>query len=121
LVYKVLLKYIPFVSPRPKITAILFSANFVLLPLYTINLLTRSSGEGIGSPLVDNSLLILLILIHHRRRILVVESAINNYETSDENKNLMETPAFHDNPFYKALGNSKDIQCNGLSPNLDKL
>lgn len=104
---------------RLKITTILFSANFVLLPLYTINLLTGSSGEGIGSPLADNSLLVLLILIHYRKCIFVDELAINNSETSDESKSLMETSAFHDNPFCKALENSKDIQCNGF-PNLDK-
>jgi dymeclin len=92
----------------------------VLLPLYTINVLTGSSGEGIGSPLADNSLLVLLILIHHRKRILVDELAIKNSETSDENKNVMETSAFHDNPFCKALGNSKDIQCNELTSDLVK-
>ncbi|KAJ4763755.1 Dymeclin [Rhynchospora pubera] len=86
------------------------AANIVLLPLYTINLLAGSSGESIGSPLADNSLLVLLVLIHYRKCILVDDLAIKNSETSDESQNLMESSAFHDNPFCKALQNSKDTQ-----------
>ncbi|KAJ3696118.1 hypothetical protein LUZ60_001495 [Juncus effusus] len=83
------------------------AANIVLLPLYTINYLTGSKGEGFGSPLADNSLLVLLILIHYRKCISLEASST---ETGDDGSYLMESSAFHDNPFCKALNNAKDIQ-----------
>ncbi|KAL5222506.1 hypothetical protein ABZP36_027219 [Zizania latifolia] len=87
------------------------AANFVLLPYYTFNYLVSSSVEGSISQLAENSLLVLLILIHYRKCITMSESIpSNNVYTSDLNTNIKDAPNFHDNPYYKALNNAKDIQ-----------
>jgi hypothetical protein len=87
------------------------AANFVLLPYYTFNYLVSSNAEGASSQLADNSLLVLLILIHYRKCITMSESfPSSNVYTSDLNTNVKDAPAFHDNPYYKALSNAKDSQ-----------
>uniref|UniRef100_A0A0E0JPB8 Dymeclin n=1 Tax=Oryza punctata TaxID=4537 RepID=A0A0E0JPB8_ORYPU len=87
------------------------AANFVLLPYYTFNYLVSSNAEGASSQLAENSLLVLLILIHYRKCIMMSESfPISNVYTNDLNTNVKDAPAFHDNPYYKALSNAKDSQ-----------
>ena len=89
-----------------------FAANFVLLPYYTFNYFVSASAEGATSQLADNSLLVLLILIHYRKCISMNESIpTDSVYMSDTNTNVKDAPAFHENPYCKALNNAKDIQC----------
>ncbi|KAJ0966427.1 hypothetical protein J5N97_027565 [Dioscorea zingiberensis] len=86
------------------------AANFVLLPYYTFNYLVSSSGEGLRSPLADNSLLLLLILIHYRKCVMEDESITNaNVETTGINSYMKET-YFCENPYCKALNSVRDIE-----------
>ena len=73
----------------------------MLLPF---NYLVNSSGEGPRSPLADSSLQVLLILIHYRKCILVDESIASD-------SLLKENTYFSDNPYCKALENTRDIEC----------
>ncbi|KAM3332872.1 hypothetical protein ACQJBY_028165 [Aegilops geniculata] len=87
------------------------AANFVLLPYYTFNYFVSASAEGATSQLADNSLLVLLILIHYRKCISMNESIpTDSVYMSDSNTNVKDAPAFHENPYCKALNNAKDIQ-----------
>lgn len=87
------------------------AANFVLLPYYTFNYFVSASAEGATSQLADNSLLVLLILIHYRKCISMNESIpTDGVYMSDSNTNVKDAPAFHENPYCKALNNAKDIQ-----------
>jgi hypothetical protein len=89
-----------------------FAANLVLLPYYTFNYLVSASAEGATSQLADNSLVVLLILIHYRKCISTNESIpTDSIYMSDSNTNVKDAPAFHENPYCRALNNANDIQC----------
>lgn len=76
------------------------------------NYLVSSSGEGSRNLFADCSLHVLLILVHYQKCLV---SDVSVTDRSDDGAGLdsvsKDTAYFSDNPYSKALGNARDIEC----------
>lgn len=88
-------------------TSTFLAANIVLLPY---NFFVSSSGEAARTTLANSSLNILLALIHYRKCVMV-ESVKNRSEGATPESLLKEETYFSENPYCKALENTRDVEC----------
>ncbi|WCJ23861.1 hypothetical protein M5689_005863 [Euphorbia peplus] len=84
------------------------AATFVLLPF---NYLVSSNGDSIRNSLADCSLHILLILNYYHKCVVVDEQITERSNDSATSNSLTKADVyFSDNPYCKALGNTRDIE-----------
>ena len=88
---------------------VMLAASFVLLPF---NYLVSSNGEGSRNQLADCSLHVLLILIHYHKCVVSDESITYRSDDSATSDSVSKVNTYFTvNPYSKALGNARDIEC----------
>lgn len=92
---------------------ILCAANFVLLPL---TYFADSAKEASRSPLAESSLNILILLIHYRKCVLLNHGKDTSDGTATSDSSLKEDTYISENPYCKALGSAKDVECEHFYP-----